>query len=237
MLYKLLISLKQKKLRVLIFAKGQFLDSARKLENHLLSMGVSNVILKTNHDLPNDFNVKHKKILGYNKGYGYCIWKPYLISEQLKIMNQDEILLYIDSTDRPSKRFLLSFLNTMNKRDLFLINRGFMHASWTRRDTFVLMGCDSEEYHDKVQLEAGIIGLKKTNFSMNFIQEWYEYCSNEQILCELPQISGLPNIEPFFEHRYDQSILTNLQIKYNIDHRFIGKSEVEFNYFQPENYI
>jgi len=228
---------KIKNLKVLIFSKGNFKESATRLTSHLKQIGIQNVINKTDEDLDENFKLKHEKILSNVKGYGYCIWKPYLILQELNKLEKNENLLYIDSTDRPTLKFIISALNKLKKEDLFLINRGYFHDNWTRRDTFVLMGCDSQEFHNKIQLEAGIIGFNKTNFTIRFVEEWYLYCSNEQILGELPLSCGLENFEPFLEHRYDQSVLTNLQIKHRLNHYFVDEKEVRFNYFQPKKYI
>jgi hypothetical protein len=225
------------KIKILLFGKGNFIEPSNKLQKYLNELGYHNIINLTDADLPESFKTENQHILKHPKGYGYCLWKPYIILEALKKLEDDEILLYIDSTDLPTTSFFDIVNNHFSNSDILLINRNYTHDQWTRRDTFVLMNCDSPEYHNKIQLEAGVIALKKTSFNLDLIEEWFNYCKDEQILTEIDQICGLLNYRHFREHRYDQSILTNLQIKYEIPHYFISENIIRFNFNQPNNYI
>ena len=117
-----------------------------------------------------------------------------------------------------------------------LLNRGYNHGEWTKRDTFKLMDCDTNEYHNHVQLEAGVIALKYTDFNKKLVDEWFFYSKNENILTELPNISKLPNLSNFKEHRYDQSILTNLSIKYKLISYKLDNTFIKYNFNQPKIY-
>lgn len=224
------------KIKILTFAKGNFVESQQKLKNHLVSIGLSHQIHMTDKDLPNSFLSENADILSLKKGYGYCIWKPFIILEELKLLKDDEILLYIDSTDLPEKKFFDEVLKNFEEKEYFFVNRGYNHGQWTKRDTFVLMDCDSEKYYNHVQLEAGVIGLKKNDFNLGIVKEWLQYAKNENILTECPNICNLPNINNFTEHRYDQSILTNLFIKNNLISHYFGPNVIKYNYNQPKIY-
>jgi hypothetical protein len=219
------------KIKLITFAKGNFIDSQNKLKTHLESIGVTNQKHFTDNDLPISFINEYEEILSFKKGYGYCIWKSFIIMQELRTIKENEILLYIDSTDLPEKSFFEDVINNFNDKDYFLLNRGYNHGQWTKRDTFVLMECDSSEFHNHVQLEAGVVGLKNTNFNVELVQQWFEYSTNKNILTELPNICGLPNINDFIEHRYDQSILTNLAIKNNLISYNLGTDKIKYNYF------
>ena len=224
------------KIKILTFAKGNFIESQQKLKNHLASIGLLNQKHITDKDLPESFLSEHSDILSLKKGYGYCIWKPFIILEELKLIKEDEILLYIDSTDLPEKIFFDEVLKNFNEREYFFLNRGYNHGQWTKRDTFVLMDCDNEKYFNHVQLEAGVIGLKKNDFNLGLVKEWFNYAKNKNILTECPNISNLPNVNNFSEHRYDQSILTNLFIKNNLISHYFGPQIIKYNYNQPKIY-
>ena len=142
-------------------------------------------------------------------------------------------MLYIDSTDYPEQIFFDTVLEHLQTNDYLFVNRGFNHGQWTKRDTFVLMDCDTPEYHNHVQLEAGIICLKNTDFTKSLVNEWFEYCTNENILTEIPNVSNLPNVNDFREHRYDQSILTNLIINRKITSYNLIDTVIKYNYNQP----
>jgi hypothetical protein len=224
------------KIKILTFAKGNFKESQLLLKKHLDSLGIKNQKHLTDDELPTSFKNQYSDILSYKRGYGYCIWKPYIILEELDLLNDDEILLYIDSTDLPEKSFFDDVIKNFNEREYFFVNRGYNHGQWTKRDTFVLMNCDSPEYFNHVQLEAGIVGLKPNDFNKNLVKEWLDFATNKNILTETPNISGLPNVNNFIEHRYDQSILTNLFIKKKLVSHNLGPDKIKYNFNQPRIY-
>jgi hypothetical protein len=220
-------------IKILTFAKGNFIESQNILKNHLDNLGIFNQKHLTNSDLDIDFVSKYSNILSQKRGYGYCLWKPYIILNELSKIKEDEILVYIDATDHPEKLFFDVILEHFESNNYLFLNRGFNHGQWTKRDTFVLMNCDSPEYYNHVQLEAGVVCLKNTDYNQILIKEWFNYCTNENILTELPNISNLPNINDFREHRYDQSILTNLIINRKIESYNLSEEVIKYNYNQP----
>lgn len=224
------------KIKILTFAKGNFIESQNKLSQVIKTIGDFEIINKTDNDLDYDFKKNHNNILKHTKGYGYCIWKPYIILNELKLLKDDEILIYIDSTDLPSNLFFDYVKDYFLVNDLLLVNRGFINGQWTKRDCFVYMDSDDEEYYNSIQLEAGIIGLKKNEFNINLIEEWFSICKDERILVDSDNVSGLPNLSNYNEHRYDQSILTNLAIKYKLNSVNITTNLIKYNYNQPKKY-
>ena len=48
-------------------------------------------------DIDNNFKEKYKEIWNSNKGGGYWIWKPYIIKQMLEQINNDDVIVYIDS--------------------------------------------------------------------------------------------------------------------------------------------
>lgn len=224
------------KITVLTFAKNNFVESQQKLQQQLTSIGIKNQKHLTDTDLPIDFLNKYSEILSHKKGYGYCLWKPYIISQEIHKIDDDNILIYMDSTDQPEKSFFESVLEIFKTSDYFFLNRGFNHGQWTKRDCFVLMNSDNSEYHNHVQIEAGVVGFNPTEFNKQLINDWFEYSTNKNILTEVPNICGLPNLENYREHRYDQSILTNLFIKNKLTSYRFGNDKIKYNYNQPKNY-
>ena len=68
------------------------------------------------------------------------------------------------------------------------------------------------------------------NYSEKFIEEWLTWCLIKSIIDDEkdPYIQD----KEFIDHRHDQSILTNLQIKYNI---FVDHYESR-NFFRGNYY-
>jgi hypothetical protein len=170
-------------------------------------------LIKTN------FYLENKKILDLERGGGYWLWKPFIILDTLNKMEYNDVLFYLDCGDIFTDG-LYDFLNLYFEKsdvDSLLTYGGQNKQRWyTKRDTFSLMNCDDEKYHEHTQLEAGMVCLRKTDKIIDIVKEWLFYCKNENILTDIENTQG-PNLSGFIDHRHDQSILTNLSIKYNLN--------------------
>jgi|LakMenEpi03Aug12_release.lakeMendotaPanAssembly.Ray.scaffolds.fasta_scaffold156154_2 hypothetical protein len=224
------------KIKVLTFSKGSFKQSQEKLKSHLISIGINNLINYSDSDLPKDFIDEFQDLFEQKRGYGYWIWKPFIILKELDNLADDEILIYMDSTDQPSNLFFEILNNHLKKEEIYLVNRGYKNGEWTKRDCFIMMNCDDKKYHNSIQLEAGVLGLKKTDNNIKLLTEWFEFCKNRNILTDLPNTCGLENLEGFKDHRHDQSILTNLSIKYGLKSYKLNQNIIWYNYNQPQIY-
>lgn len=225
------------KIKVLTFAKGNFEESQKKLSNHLFNIGINNQINLTEIDLPIDFKEKNKNFFIEKRGYGYWVWKPFIIKNEILKLKEDEVLIYIDSTDFPNISFFDLVKNHFEKNEILLINRGgYINGDWTKRDCFIYMNCDEKKYYDALQLDAGVIGVKNNSTCLNLINEWNQLMQNKFIVDDSPNTLGLPNLENFKEHRHDQSILTNLSVCKNIKSVNISGDTILFNYNQPKIY-
>jgi hypothetical protein len=146
---------------------------------------------------------------------GYFAWKPIIIKNLLKKINENDILIYSDVMDIIHPLFIEVIAKT-NFNDLILLEGFYKNSFYTKADCFDIMSCSSKDYFNCVQLEAGLSIWKKTQFSFDLLDEWQNYCFNLYANGEDENLSGKPNNERYIAHRHDQSILTNLQIKYQI---------------------
>jgi len=223
-------------MKLITFGHGPFIHSQKQFADHLSSIIDIKQHHHTSDDLGIGFKNKFKDFLKYKRGYGYCIWKPYLILKELNKLGENDVLLYIDSTDRVEAEFFKAIKSHLNNNNNLFLNRGFQHSHWTKRDTFVLMDCDTEHFYNQTQLEAGVIIVRKNKENTDLISEWFDNCSNPDILLDKPNVCGLPNLPGFREHRYDQSILTNIIAKRNINSFNFPDQLIKYNYYQPEVY-
>jgi len=169
-----------------------------------------------------DFYKANKKILDQPRGAGYWLWKPFIIKHALTTFAQKEdIVFYIDSGDVfhlevDNVLFENQLKIEMNNVNQLFITYGNNNAKWTKRDCFFYMNCDSQKYWEANQLEAGVSFWKNEKSSISLLNEWMQYCLDERILTDIPNQSGQDNFSFFEDHRHDQSILTNLVVKYNL---------------------
>lgn len=178
-----------------------------------------------------EFYKKNFKLLDLDRGAGLWIWKPYIILETLKKIEYGDIIFYLDCADiftEGLSNFLKNYYS-QTKCDSLLTFGGQNKQKWyTKKDAFVLMNCDEPKYTDHVQLEAGIISLRKTDEIQKVINEWLEFCLVEDIIMDSPNLHG-ENYEGFIKHQSDQSILTNLAIRYNLNINDVTRNFVTCN--------
>jgi hypothetical protein len=88
---------------------------------------------------------------------------------------------------------------------------------WTKRDTFVLMKCDTPEYWNANMSNGAVSVWKKTDSNIELIKEWQKYLRDARIITDEPNMTGLPNFIEFKAHRHDQSVLSLLAVKYKFE--------------------
>ncbi len=149
------------------------------------------------------------------RGYGYWIWKPYSILKALNSMDEGDILLYLDAgshlNPNGKKRFeeYIELVKT-NKRGLltFEIDGGpmFTEKYWTKGDLFDFFNVRNDaRVTDTSMRNAAVIFMKKTSYSVEFIEKWLSvFKTNLALADDSPSISD--NFEGFRDHRFDQSI-------------------------------
>ena len=169
-----------------------------------------------------NFYQSNKKLLDESRGAGYWVWKPYFILERLKSIPEGEMLIYQDCG------FGYRFKNFIYPRRLieftehygcvpgvYIPERG-NNLQWTKKDVFVRMDCDSEEYWGTPQVQATISLWKNNAANRAFITLWLDACCNRKLVSDDVSLKGCVNHPDFVEHRHDQSLLTLLTTKYKL---------------------
>lgn len=161
---------------------------------------------------------ENPQIKEVRRGAGNWIWKPYILLDTLDSVAEGTVIIYTDAGMRyvgdPTPLFDLA---QRNEIVLFHQRSGNLQGSWTKRDCFVLMQADLPEYWEAVQLDASIQIYRAGAKAKRFLLELREAMRDPRILCDGPNICGLPNLEGFRDHRHDQSVATILAIKHGIE--------------------
>lgn len=169
-----------------------------------------------------DFLNEHKEFVANSRGYGYWIWKPYIILEQLKKINDGDILVYIDSggsvLSHRKNRFdqYIEMLNQTDKPIITFYDGGSYGEIQYQEKFFQKMGTlkrfnleADEEFLNSGQVEGGVFICKKTDFSVSFVQEWFNLLVENNYALVIDEDNFLQR-EDFICHRHDQSILSIL---------------------------
>lgn len=148
------------------------------------------------------------------------VFKPYITKKLLDEIDYGDFILYYDSGDGGhvidcSLDPLVS-LCVENGGTVFH-QWGDTNAKWTKRDCFVYMDCDEPRYHNAVALQATWFMLQKTEFAVEFVQEWLKFTLDERVASyDNRRACGLPDLPGFVENRGDQSVFSNLAVKHQV---------------------
>lgn len=176
--------------------------------------GADKVIEFSPSDIDSSFREQHKDIFAYKRGAGLWIWKPYIIKKTLSTLSDDDWLLYGDSGSLYINKVqhLISCANA-NRKDILLFGQPLLNRQFTKREAFIKAGVVD---NDENQFLGGYILLRKTMFTLKFIDEWLHMCCDVELLAPDRFNKDVEEWNDFIVHREDQSVLTLLCIKKGI---------------------
>lgn len=192
--------------------------------NHLFD----EIKIYNENDLPDDVRQNIQNIIdkyGW-KGYGFWKWKPYIILNELNKLNDNDILVHLDShctLDKIEDK-LDEYFNLLQTLDKPLLTGYCFCANDLQYTSKPLINYventlnykySLEELKNK-QIEAGVLFMRKNKFIVDLIKLWdkilnegFEYVTDSYNDKSL-------NYEEFKENRHDQSVLSLLCKYYNI---------------------
>lgn len=199
------------------FSTPQYRQSHKKLEQSALKYGIDTLHSFTQKDLKKtNFWHDNRFIFKQERGFGYWLWKPYLILEVLKKVNEDDIVMYADAGNEIITD-LIPLFNLCMKQNIILFQvHDHLNKTWTKRDAFVLMNCNAPQFYEAQQVCGSPQLYRVCSESIKFVETWLQYCCNPLILTDSANTCGFVNDDTFKDHRHDQSILTLLAIRQNI---------------------
>lgn len=183
----------------------------------------NNVKYFTNNDYDKDFYNKYKKILNLQRGGGYWIWKPYFIKTYLDNLNDNDILVYIDSgcsINKNNKKEFDRYIEIV-KNDITGIlgfqytNLFYQEKKWNIQEVFNYFNVeDNIDILDSPQICGGIQIIHKKPKSIEIINKWYNVIEDNILL--FTDNYSKKQKEYFRDHRHDQSIQSVIKKIYNV---------------------
>lgn len=223
------------------YDRCNYVSARQRIYNELKNTGVFHDIsvLGENYlkDQPEFWNRHSTFIENNRRGYGFWIWKPYIILKTLKRMNENDILFYCDvgceiMNSSEALLDLKELINKCNAYDIIYTDPEQIEKKWTKMDLINFMGLNNDEIKNSKHVQAGILFLKKNDKIMSLIEDWYNIScsSNYHFINDEPSTS--PNDPIFIEHRHDQSIFNMALKSYNNFHYFTKNNLInETNHF------
>ena len=161
------------------------------------------------HHIDPEYYEKHKEILSQKRGAGYWLWKPYVILKTLKMMQENDILLYLDSSS-VLKEGVYKLLETAKTHEITVFPNFHKNRGYLKRDILAKILNDNPSILDQTNIEGNIILLRNTAKTREFIEEWLKYCEDPDLITDSPSKNEYPD---FKDNRHDQAILTALYYK------------------------
>lgn len=187
-------------------------------------------------DLKELSNVWYKNNINFiknnSRGYGYWIWKPFLIFECLKKIQRNDILIYADAgyeIDPTGLEHLMMYLKLVHEHGLLGFELNHQNHRWCKADTLNYFGLEKNlDFLNAKQREAGLLLFSANSLNVGFLSAWTELVTAQNYHLVDDSKSILPELKSFIEHRHDQSIFSILTELLGIGHF------IPFDHYHPE---
>ncbi len=243
-----------KKIILVSFATNDLKRSIRRLkiqaEN---SKFYGQIKIITPNDLSNEIQNKINILLkrGKKRGYAYWFWKPLILMELLKKINEGDILHYLDvgfHINQTLSKRMSEYVEFISQRNIWLLafqyqnidNRFPNKFNYPKREEYKYTKGDllnyfkvteNKEITHSAQFSAGNFFIKKNYNSIFFLQEWINVFENKfGLVDDTP--SKIKNLTGFLENRHDQSVFSILCKKNHIK----PFSAYEFDWAEENNH-
>lgn len=203
-------------LYVINYADGFPYESYRKINTRTAyRFGKADKVIEySRKDIPKEYIDSHKDIFSYKRGAGLWLWKPYIIFDALKKIKENDWLFYSDSGVT-----IINDLNLLvqcaeaNSRDVLVFELPLLNRQYTKRECYVLLQIEDGFEN---QVLGTMLLLRRTDYSLRFVEEWLRLCENVELLSPERFHLDIDEWEDYNSHREDQSILSLLKIKWNL---------------------
>jgi hypothetical protein len=102
----------------------------------------------------------------------------------------------------------------------------FYMKNWCKMHVIVKYNMFDKVFSESIEdCWAGALVLKKTENTIKYIQEWLDMCCIYDDITDVE--SKIKNNKLFIEHRHDQSLLSIVLHKYNIQMHFFEKKYLQ----------
>lgn len=172
-------------------------------------------------DLGEAFWARHGPFVAvHSRGFGFWVWKPYIIQRELQALRDDDILVWSDAgallvPETRARPALEKSFRRLQDMPVGLaaaaVNSSYV---WCKEDVFAALGVTDETDKKIYQYESGRILCRKHPPAMRVIDGWAALAWERHYHLFDNSPSRLPNHREFKEHRHDQALLSILMHQY-----------------------
>lgn len=180
-------------------------------------LGADEVLLLTRQDLEADpIYIQYRDIFDARRGAGFYAWKAWCVWKAYEAAGQDDIVVYHDCGTglryktffRPTRLLALAL-----KKGCIAGVRSPQYGpnrKWNSRKCLKAMNADREDILNADQIETSISVWPKNALSELMLAEWKRFSFDFDSIRDATPAEMAEQYPDFVEHRYDQSIMTNL---------------------------
>ena len=127
-----------------------------------------------------EFWSAHKDFVNSNpRGYGYWLWKPYIIKKTLNSMEDGDILLYADSGCELNPKGINKFneyIELTKKKKIIGTKACSDDCTYTKKDLSIFLGMSENINLLKVKhMQATCLLIEKNNLIVDFVKKNQQY--------------------------------------------------------------
>ena len=160
------------------------------------------------------------------RGFGFWIWKPYLIKRELDRMQDGDILVYCDAgaiVENPPharRQLQASFAHVQNLSVGFCTNRvnPRFRYGWCKEDALVALDATSDDIRGMIPYGSGRILCRKHAPAMRIVDAWAALVAQKRYFIFDNTRSRRPNPPQFMKHIMEQAPLSIFMQKYGGSH-------------------
>ena len=208
------------KIIFLSFGSSNYKDVLKRIEEQALDFDFDEICCYDENYLKSDtdFWEKNKDFIETNKrGYGYWLWKPYLILKILNRINDGDILIYADcgcELNVNAKYVLEKLIEKAKKKIILVTSASSNDIKYSKSDLTNLFELERETLRLPHMQQTYLI-IKKCELITKIYKDMYEMIIDNYNLIN-DNKSIIKNEQSFIDHRHDQSIFNMFMKKYNL---------------------
>jgi hypothetical protein len=202
------------------FGNGIFKNQLNRVCNEAKETGWFDEVVAYTPSIIKDFLNKHKDFINNNpRGFGYWIWKPFILLNQLMYIDDGDYLFYTDAGSRilPHRKDKFNeYLKMLDKQPILINGEGTASGAMGgyTQQKFIKLSLlkefnleNNKEFLNLSHSESGMIAIRKCKESIDIIKLWLELITKNNYLFTNDDLGNDKQLDGFIEHRHDQSIL------------------------------
>jgi hypothetical protein len=197
----------------LTFGDAGFEHSLQRIEREADESGFFNRLrVRRPSDLGRGFWRKHGRFVAASRrGYGYWLWKPWIVVEELAACHPGEMLVYADAgctINALGRTRFDEYHRLLDESPMGVLGfqLPFEERRFTKGDVFQAL--DAWRLKDTRQIMATVMLWRRSPESLGLAREWLALAERYDLISDSPSV--VPNDPAFVAHRRDQSLFSLL---------------------------